>query len=259
MTKSVNYREVFHLLFLKQLFSISDPTLYALKGGVNLRFFFQSPRYSEDMDLDAFGGSVQTLKKNGYKILEDKAFRRALQVFGIRDLDINDPTKAKQTSTTQRFRLRLVTESGIALPTKVEFSRRDVPTEEIVTETIPSETMRLYGQLGFSCRHYTGGGAFLQKIRALAGRDTPQCRDVFDLHILKLAGYGSKDLIAQNIELATITKAVATIDQLEFEDFQGQVVEFLEECEKSRYGTNSSWDQIRLEILELLSDGWREI
>lgn len=38
--------------------------------------FFQSPRYSEDMDLDVLSGSVATLKKNGYKILESDAFKR---------------------------------------------------------------------------------------------------------------------------------------------------------------------------------------
>ena len=60
-------REVFHFLFLEELLKISDPRLYVLKGGVNLRFFFKSPRYSLDMDLDVLAGNVATLKKNGYK------------------------------------------------------------------------------------------------------------------------------------------------------------------------------------------------
>lgn len=63
-------REVFHLLFLARLLKTSDPTFYVLKGGINLRFFFKSPRFSEDMDIDVLKGSVSTLKKNGYKILE---------------------------------------------------------------------------------------------------------------------------------------------------------------------------------------------
>ena len=58
-------REIFHLLFLEQLLKLSDPNLFVLKGGLNLRFFFNSPRYSEDMDLDVLGGSVATLRKNG--------------------------------------------------------------------------------------------------------------------------------------------------------------------------------------------------
>lgn len=56
-------REIFHLLFLERLLKIADPGLFVLKGGANLRYFFNSPRYSEDMDLDVLGGSVATLKK----------------------------------------------------------------------------------------------------------------------------------------------------------------------------------------------------
>ena len=123
-------REVFHFLFLERLLKISDPKLYILKGGVNFRFFFNSPRYSEDMDLDVIGGAVATLKKNGYKILQDASFRRLLKVYGIADVLINDINKLKQTSTTQRFRLRLVNSAGEEFPTKVEFSRREIDHDE---------------------------------------------------------------------------------------------------------------------------------
>ena len=71
MYSAIQIREIFHFFFLHQLTRISDPKLYVLKGGVNLRFYFKSPRYSEDMDLDVVAGGVGTLKKNGYKILED--------------------------------------------------------------------------------------------------------------------------------------------------------------------------------------------
>ena len=82
-------REAFHLLFLERLFASSDPSLYVLKGGANLRFFFGSPRYSEDVDLDVVAGSVETLKKNGFKILEDKAFARTMQAFGVTRVELN--------------------------------------------------------------------------------------------------------------------------------------------------------------------------
>jgi predicted nucleotidyltransferase component of viral defense system len=44
--------EIFHLLFLRAFGARVDKSLFALKGGCNLRFFFKSVRYSEDMDLD---------------------------------------------------------------------------------------------------------------------------------------------------------------------------------------------------------------
>ncbi len=48
----MQYTEQFHLLFLSLLGRKIDKRFYALKGGCNLRFFLESFRYSEDMDLD---------------------------------------------------------------------------------------------------------------------------------------------------------------------------------------------------------------
>jgi hypothetical protein len=59
------YVELFHLLFLRQLASGEDRSLIALKGGCNLRFFFGSIRYSEDMDLDVWTMARETLKNKG--------------------------------------------------------------------------------------------------------------------------------------------------------------------------------------------------
>jgi predicted nucleotidyltransferase component of viral defense system len=103
MFTDTQLREAFHFCFLHRLLQVSDIDLYVLKGGINLRFFFGSPRFSEDMDLDVVAGSVATLKKNGYKILEDASFLRSLRVFDIDAIDVNDPAKAKHTETTQRF------------------------------------------------------------------------------------------------------------------------------------------------------------
>ena len=83
MFTDTRIREVFHFCFLDRLLKLSDPSLYVLKGGVNLRFFFGSPRYSEDMDIDVLAGGVHTLKKNGYKILNDGAFQRSLRVCNV--------------------------------------------------------------------------------------------------------------------------------------------------------------------------------
>ena len=43
--------ELFHLVFVRALFSnLPDKTLIAIKGGINLRFYFQSVRFSEDRE-----------------------------------------------------------------------------------------------------------------------------------------------------------------------------------------------------------------
>jgi hypothetical protein len=69
---------------------------------VNLRFFFNSPRYSEDMDIDVLAGSVATLKKDGYKILQDAAFKRSLRLFDIEDIEANDPNPGATHSRQRR-------------------------------------------------------------------------------------------------------------------------------------------------------------
>ena len=170
MFSNIQIREVFHFSFLDRLLKLADPGLYVLKGGVNLRFFFRSPRFSEDMDVDVLAGSVQTLEKNGYKILNDRAFRRSLRSFDIADVEINDPAKAKQTDTTQGFRFGLVTSAGNRLPTKVEFSRRDGGEEDQAEiALIDAEIARPYRNLPYRCPHYTGAAAVAQKLRALSG------------------------------------------------------------------------------------------
>ena len=63
MFSDAQIREVFHFYFLDRLLRLSDPGLYILKGGVNLRFFFMSPRYSEDMNIDVLAGGAATEKR----------------------------------------------------------------------------------------------------------------------------------------------------------------------------------------------------
>jgi predicted nucleotidyltransferase component of viral defense system len=54
--------ELFHLHFLRLLAGGRDKSRFVLKGGCNLRFFFGSVRYSEDLDLNASGIALGALK-----------------------------------------------------------------------------------------------------------------------------------------------------------------------------------------------------
>jgi hypothetical protein len=250
MFSDTQIREVFHFCFLDRLLKLSDPGLYVLKGGVNLRFFFQSPRYSEDMDIDVLAGAVPTLKKNGYKILNDRAFRRSLRSFNIADIEVNDPAKAKQTDTTQRFRCALVTASGLRLPTKVEFSRRNASADgESEVALIDAEIARRYRKLAFRCPHYTGTAAVVQKLRALAGRPVTQARDVFDLAILTRGGHSPpapwSNLLTDNQH----TKVIESLMSLTWEDYQGQVVEFLDGDSREEFGDKVAWSTLQNQVL----------
>lgn len=264
-------REAFHLLFLQRLLGRSDPRLYVLKGGANLRFFFDSPRYSEDMDIDVLGGSVATLKKNGYGVLEDRGFRRSLAALGVVDVEINDPERAKHTSATQRFRARLVTAAGESWPTKVEFSRRpalgqgparqggrapalglsvaDVPP--ILMESISPAVAGAHRQLAFRCQHYSGKAAAAQKLSALVNRSQPQVRDAFDLYVLWLGGHwDGGDAAALPIEERV--RALETLVAFSAADYASQVVDYLEPEARAEFAGVQRWNGICAALFDLL-------
>ncbi len=235
-------REAFHFLFLERLLRISDPRAFVLKGGINLRFFFASPRYSEDMDLDVLAGAVGTLRKNGYRILRDPAFAKRLAAYGIAELTLGDPAKAKHTATTQRFRARLVNTAGESYPTKVEFSRR-AQTGESVLETIDPSVAQAYRRLSFPCRHYSAAAACQQKLLALANRRQVQARDAFDLYLLWLGGH-VKPGAAGSLTPAQRERAADTVLGFTYADFAGQVLEYLEPADRQRFAGEALWGEV---------------
>lgn len=251
MYNDLQLREVFHFCFLERLLKMTTPGQYVLKGGVNLRFFFHSPRYSEDMDLDVLAGSVATLKKNGYKILGDAGFARSLRVYGIEALEINDPDKAKHTEVTQRFRVGLVTAAGQRLPTRVEFSRRAVQVPEHITELVDPEIARHYRKLSFRVAHYPGEVAARQKIAALYGRQTTQARDLFDLSVLMAGGYIHRAAVQAAFTRAQQRRAAECVMSLGFDAFAGQVLEFLPEPQRQEYASPVAWAQMQESVLAL--------
>jgi predicted nucleotidyltransferase component of viral defense system len=246
-------REIFHFCFLERLLKVADTNLFVLKGGANLRFFFKSPRYSEDMDFDVVAGSVTTLKKNGYKVLGDAALRRTLRTYGIVDIEINDPNKAKLTETTQRFRVQLVSSAGERLPSQVEFSRRTPASAEArEVAQVDSEIARRYERLAFRCQHYDGAAAVAQKILALAGRPVTQARDVFDLDVLQRGGH-TRDisldaLVSKEQRAAALTNARA----LTFDDFAGQVLDFLDDEQRRELDDVAAWRAMVAQLEALL-------
>ena len=241
--------KAFHLLFLEQLLRLADLKLFVLKGGVNLRFFFGSPRYSEDMDIDVLGGSVVTLRKNGYRILNDRAFVRALASFGIAELRVNDPARAKHTETTQRFRARLVTTAGDSLPTKVEFSRR-MPKGQYRKQPVDPHLSRRYRRLSFPCQHYVGVAAVQQKVDALIHRSEPQVRDAFDLYLLWLGGHW--DTAAGLLAEADKSRAQENLLSFGYLDYEGQVLDYLEPEARERFEGERQWNEIGETLVGLL-------
>lgn len=115
--------ELFHLVFLRALVARGeDKGLFALKGGCNLRFFFRSVRYSEDIDLDVAVVAKGTLERKVERLLQSPTVQAPLRAHGIELVEVSAP---KQTDTTQRWKAGLRA-AALPVPLRREPQARDV-------------------------------------------------------------------------------------------------------------------------------------
>jgi len=245
-------REIFHLEFLRWLARKIKVKYYALKGGVNLRFFFHSFRYSEDMDLDAQGIRVEVLKEVVMKILQSLVFQENLMPFGITKVVPPDIRKAKQTKTTQRFKVHLISSSGEDLFTKIEFSRRGFGGT-VNVETVNFDILRTYKLAPLIVPHYDVISAITQKVEALATRTIIQPRDIFDLYIL-IPQYSSHKREEVKINSAKLTKAYENVFEIGFEWFRDTVISYLSIEDQLLYSSPPSWEEIRLKVANFINE-----
>ena len=249
---SLQLREVFHIEFLRQLGRMVKAENYAVKGGVNLRLFFKSFRYSEDMDLDARGISRLQLKEAVMKILDNRAFQDNLKPFGIIRIIAPDAAKAKQTEITQRFKVHLVSSSGEDLFTKVEFSRRPFAGNAVVG-TVNDAILRAYKLPPLLAPHYDEFSAVAQKLHALAGRAAVQARDIFDLYVLssQCTAPGRR---VDSVDAGTLSKALERVFEVEFEQFSDTVVSYLSAEDQAVYNSSGSWEEVRLKAAHFIEE-----
>lgn len=249
MRSPLEFREAFHLVFLRALARSVPLDSVALKGGSNLRFFFGSVRYSEDMDLDAEGIPVHSLTERVMSILSSSVLRSTLRGYGVEQVVAPDLAHAKQTETVQRFKVHLLTTAGEDLFTKVEFSRRglDVPRK---AEAVSAAVLGRYRQPPLIVSHYTAEAAARQKLGALVGRARPQARDVFDLWVLSThaAARGAGAALTDEAKAAARDR-IFSIDYAEYRD---AVVAYLGPEDQAAYDLPDVWDEVRLQALALI-------
>ena len=252
MYDSLQLREIFHLEFLKLFSRKVKAEHYAVKGGTNLRLFFKSFRYSEDMDLDARGMSVSVLKDSVMDILQSKTLLDNIKPFGVERITPPDISRAKQTQVTQRFKIHLLTSGGEDLFTKIEFSRRAFKGR-VVVESVSDSIMRPYKMAPLVVPHYDIKSAIMQKILALAARSVVQARDIFDIFILcsQYEPAKSKRMDIDNVE---ISKAYENIFDVSFEQFRDTVVSYLREEDKATYASSALWDDIKLKVANFIDN-----
>jgi predicted nucleotidyltransferase component of viral defense system len=244
--------EFFHLSFLRALTAKSEEkALVALKGGSNLRFYFGSVRYSEDIDFDVVVMARETLKNKIDRLLRSPALTLPLRTKGI---EVAESSAPKQTDTTQRWKLGLHAAGfPVTLRTKIEFSRRD-SIEGAAFESVDRAVLMPYAMTSTLATHYTTHAAIAQKVQALAGRTEPQARDVFDLSVLLARPDSAK--LALSKEKPTLSLAIERAMSISFDEYRSKVVAFLDPDQVDLYAQRATWEAMqestvaRLEALQ---------
>jgi predicted nucleotidyltransferase component of viral defense system len=239
--------ELFHLVFVAHLGRRVDKALFAIKGGCNLRFFCKSIRYSQDIDFDIRTMAKATLENNVNTILQSPAFAQALRA---KQIEVEHVTSAKQTDTTQRWKIGIRLAGGPAIPTKVEFSRRRGLNDEHLLEPVDAELVRTYELYPVLAQHYSREAALRQKIGALSRRTEPQARDVFDIKLLLDGGAGREKLPADIA--AEIPRAIENAMSIGFDEFFGQVRAYLTADYQEYYGSRKVWEAMHHAVIDTL-------
>lgn len=241
--------ECFHLAFLQVLGSRVNRSHYVVKGGANLRYFFDSHRYSEDIDFDSLTEEGWKLEEKVDGVLGSAA---VLALLRSKDVAIAQVGKPKQTDTTQRWKVLLaVAERRGLISTKIEFSRRNGDPRRVL-EAVPDRVVSGYGLRAPTLLHYTAAPATEQKVKALALRAETQARDVFDLDLLLRT---HRDVVEKGaVDSKTLNDAMERCLELPFEAFEAQVVPFLEPDVAELYVDPSSWRQMQSLVVDRLME-----
>jgi hypothetical protein len=236
--------ECFHLAFLVALRTKVQPDRYVLKGGVNLRYFYGSRRYSEDIDLDITAQASPSLEDQVDAAL--KIVTQIIRAAGI-TVDADGIRKPKQTDTTRRWKVPLnVPGFDDPVRTKVEFSNRN-GEERYTLESVPAEVVRPYGLAPPVVQRYLPPAAARQKVLALALRNETQARDVFDLDLL-FRGFTWE---SNDVPAGVRANAANAAASLTFEIFEDQVLPFLDPDIAAIYD-QYAWDDMQTRVIEEL-------
>jgi predicted nucleotidyltransferase component of viral defense system len=235
LTTPLQQVELFHLLFVRHLGEKIDKRHFVLKGGPNLRFYFKSIRYSENIDLDVHIVSKETLRTQVTKLLSSVQFQKTLAAH-------------KQSETTQRWKLKIFgPASSLPTPTKIEFSRRELG--HVVFEPVNSDIITKYNLYPVLCSHYDRASCLSQKISALAHRAQTQARDVFDLDLL-LRNDSNDNL--EVLPKGVIAKAIECLLSVSHSDYTSQVVAFLSTEYQDYFATETAWNSMQERVLAWL-------
>jgi hypothetical protein len=230
--------EFFHLAFLEVLAKRLDPSRYILKGGANLRYFFGSARYSEDIDIDLTRPLPRDLEAKVDSIISSRPLALLLRLGG---LDVAEFTTPKQTETPGRWKVALAA-GGKPVRTKIGFSGRADEGGGYRLEQLPREVVAPYALPAPSVQHYEAAAATEQKVSALVGRSQTQARDVFDLDLLLRL----RPLPAGQLDRGRLTEAAERVFELPFDAYRDHVLAFLDSDALELYDGAEAWERMQV-------------
>jgi hypothetical protein len=229
--------EFFHLAFLEVLAKRLDPSRYILKGGANLRYFFGSVRYSEDIDIDLVRPLPGDLEAKVDSILSSRPLALLLRLGGLVVAEFTTP---KQTETTRRWKVSLAGPGDEPVRTKIEFSGR-VSEGDYRLDRLPAEVVAPYALPAPSVQHYEAAAATEQKVSALVGRSQTQARDVFDLDLL----LRRRPLPVGELDPDLLTEAAERVFELPFDAYRDHVLAFRAADVLELYDGIEAWERMQ--------------
>ncbi len=242
--REVQVIELFHVAFLDALQQRLERGRWILKGGANLRYFFDSQRYSQDIDLDFRGGAPWGVREKVGQVIESPVLSNLLRVKG---LSVEESSEHKQSETTRRWKIGIAAPGhGELVRTKVEFSSRGAD-DRFRAEAVPDRIVAPYALRPPIVQHYTAAAATEQKVAALAGRPQVQSRDVFDLDLLLRL----RQLPRGEVDAELLTKAAEIALEIPFDAFSDHVLNFLEPDLRDYY-SEERWVQLQTFVAEQL-------
>ena len=243
--REVQIIELFHVAFLDALQQRLERGRWILKGGANLRYFFDSQRYSQDIDLDFLGDAPWGVREKVGEVIKSPVLSNLLRVKG---LSVGESSEHKQSDTTRRWKIGIAAPGhGELVRTKVEFSSRGAD-DRFQAEAVPEQIVAPYALRPPILQHYTIAPATEQKIAALAGRTQVQSRDVFDLDLL----LRRRGLPQGEIDVDLLTNAAEIALEIPFDAFNDHVLNFLEPDLRDYYDSEERWVQMQTFVAEQL-------
>ena len=243
--------EGFHLAFLQALATRANLAAWALKGGGNLRLFYASERFSEDLDLDTFDIEPWAFQDRIDQALASSLLTRTLGILGSR-IEYANRKERSDTRSKWVIGLRHPAETQLVY-TQIEVSHREYPYRgfvkvEPVSQVVVAPYASALRRPTFG--HYLPRAAIAQKVDALGERDVRQPRDVFDLDLLFRVAPGA--VSPGDVEEHRLRTGIARIFEIGYDEYRAKVLSFIEPDALPLYEPIEAWEGMQVAVAERL-------